>query len=126
MVLAGVCGLAVIALLAAGRLTDSVRGIAALGVTAVIWGWGVAQYPVLLPGTAVTLSNAGAPNDTLVAIVVLTIVAALLIGPAFILLYRLQSRRLLGTGEAGTLPPPVPADPPEPAANHDNHRPQES
>ena len=126
MVLAGVCGLAVVALLAAGRLTGGVRGIAALGVAAVVWGWGVAQYPVLLPGTTVTLSNAGAPNDTLVAIVVLTVVAALLIGPAFILLYRLQGRRLLGTGEAGTLPPPVPADPPEPAANHDNHKPQAS
>ena len=126
VVLAGVCGLAVVALLAAGRLTGGVRGIAALGVAAVVWGWGVAQYPVLLPGTTVTLSNAGAPDDTLVAIVVLTVVAALLIGPAFILLYRLQGRRLLGTGEAGTLPPPVPADPPEPAANHDNHKPQAS
>ena len=28
-----------------------VRVIAALGVTAVVWGWGVAQYPVILPGT---------------------------------------------------------------------------
>ena len=54
------------------------------------------QYPVLLPGTAVTLSNAGAPNDTLVVIVVSFIVAVPLIGPAFILLYSLQSRRLLG------------------------------
>jgi cytochrome d ubiquinol oxidase subunit II len=71
VVLAGICGLAVVTLLAAGRLTG-IRGIAALGVAAVVWGWGVAQYPVLLPGTAVTLSNAGAPNDTLVAIVVLS------------------------------------------------------
>jgi cytochrome d ubiquinol oxidase subunit II len=101
VVLAGVCGLAVIILLAAGRLTG-VRGIAALGVAAVVWGWGVAQYPALLPGTAVTLSNAGAPNDTLVSLVVLFIVAALLIGPAFILLYSLQSRRLLGADEPGT------------------------
>jgi cytochrome bd ubiquinol oxidase subunit II len=101
VVLAGVCGLAVVILLAAGRLTGA-RGIAALGVAAVVWGWGVAQYPALLPGTAVTLSNAGAPSDTLVSLVVLFIVAALLIGPAFVLLYSLQSRRLLGADEPGT------------------------
>ena len=123
MVVAGICGLAVVTLLAAGRLTG-VRGIAAFGVAAVVWGWGVAQYPVLLPGTAVTLSNAGAPNDTLVAIIVLVIVAVLLIGPAFILLYSLQSRRLLGTAEAATLP--VPADPPEPRASQDDRKPQAS
>ncbi len=125
VVLAGVCGLAVVILLAAGRLTG-VRVIAALGVAAVVWGWAVAQYPALLPCTAVTLSNAGAPNDTLVAIVVLAIVAMLLIGPSFILLYSLQSRRLLGTDEAATPLATVPADPPEPRANHDEHKPQTS
>jgi cytochrome d ubiquinol oxidase subunit II len=124
-VLAGVCGLAVVTLLAAGRLTG-VRGIAALGVAAVIWGWGVAQYPVLLPGTAVTLSNAGAPDDTLVAIVILVIVAVLLIGPSFILLYSLQSRRLLGTDQAAALPAAVPADPPEARASQDDRKPQAS
>ena len=61
--------------------------IAALGVAAVVWGWGVAQYPVLLPGTTVTLSNAGAPQSTMVAIVVLFIVAVVLIGPSFALLF---------------------------------------
>jgi cytochrome d ubiquinol oxidase subunit II len=94
VVIAGVCGLAVLALLTAGRLTG-VRVIAATGIAAVVWGWGVAQYPVLLPGTAVTLTNAGAPASTLVAIVVLFIVAAVLIGPAFALLYTLQGRRIL-------------------------------
>jgi cytochrome bd ubiquinol oxidase subunit II len=94
VVVAGVCGLAVLALLTADRLTG-VRVIAATGIAAVVWGWGVAQYPVLLPGTAVTLTNAGAPESTLVAIVVLFIVAAVLIGPAFGLLYTLQGRRIL-------------------------------
>jgi len=101
VILAGVCGLAVLVLLAAGR-TQGVRVIAALGVAAVVWGWGVAQYPVLLPGTTVTLSNAGAPDATLVALVILFIVAVLLIGPSFALLYTLQSRRLLQAGEPGT------------------------
>jgi cytochrome bd ubiquinol oxidase subunit II len=101
VILAGVCGLAVLVLLAVGQTTVA-RGIAALGVAAVVWGWGVAQYPVLLPGTAVTLSNAGAPDSTLVALVVLFIVAAVLVGPSFVLLYTLANRRLLQAGEAGT------------------------
>jgi cytochrome d ubiquinol oxidase subunit II len=100
VVIAGVCGLAVLALLTGGRLTG-VRVIAATGIAAVVWGWGVAQYPVLLPGTAVTLANAGAPDSTLAAIVVLFIVAAALIGPAFGLLYALQGRRMLSGDSDG-------------------------
>jgi len=113
-ILAGVCGLAVIALLTTSRL-KGVRVIAALGVAAVVWGWGVARYPVLLPDTTVTLSNAGAPNDTLVALVVLFIIAVLLIGPAFALLFTLQDRRLLGAGEPGTLAAAIPAGRTHPA-----------
>jgi cytochrome d ubiquinol oxidase subunit II len=101
VILAAVCGLAVLALLTAGR-TMGTRVIAALGVAAVVWGWGVAQYPVLLPRTSVTLSNAGAPNTTMVPLVILFIVAVLLIGPSFILLYTLQRRRLLQAGEPAT------------------------
>jgi cytochrome bd ubiquinol oxidase subunit II len=98
VILAGLCGLAVLALLTAGRLRG-VRVIAALGVAAVIWGWGVAQYPVLLPGTAVTLSNAGAPQSTLDAIVVLFVAAVLIVGPSFALLFSLQGRRLLNADD---------------------------
>jgi len=94
VVLAGACGLAVLALLTADR-PRGVRVLAAAGVAAVIWGWGVAQYPVLLPGTNVTLSNAGAPPATLVAIVVLFVVAVVIVGPSFALLFSLQNRRLL-------------------------------
>jgi cytochrome d ubiquinol oxidase subunit II len=111
VITAGVCGLAVVALLAAGRRGSGwhtlTRVIAALGVAAVVWGWGVAQYPVLLPGTPVTLANAGAPHATLVAIIVVFIAAALLVGPSFALLFTMQSRRLLGAGEHGTLPAAV-------------------
>ena len=74
-----------------------------------MWGWGVAQYPVLLPGTPVTLANAGAPHATLVALIALFIAAALLVGPSFALLFTMQSRRLLGPGEQGTLPAAVAA-----------------
>jgi cytochrome d ubiquinol oxidase subunit II len=107
VVLAGVCGLAVLALITAGRPTGS-RIIAALGVAAVIWGWGGAQYPVLLPGTAVTLTNAGATQATFVALVVVAIAAAILVVPSFALLYSLQGRHMLGGGEQETLTGPQP------------------
>jgi hypothetical protein len=45
VILAGLCGLAVLALLTTRRRAG-VRLIAALGVAAVIWGWGVAQYVI--------------------------------------------------------------------------------
>jgi cytochrome bd ubiquinol oxidase subunit II len=124
VILAGVCGLAVLALLTAGR-TKGLRVIAALGVAAVVWGWGVAQYPVLLPGTTVTLSNAGAPRATQVAVIVVFIAAALLTGPSFALLFTLQGRRILHAGDGAavlataqarrTQPPAGPPGPPLPA-----------
>jgi cytochrome bd ubiquinol oxidase subunit II len=106
VIIAGVCGIAVVALLTTGLTADrrsGVRVIAALGVAAVIWGWGVAQYPVLLPGTNVTLSNAGAPDTTLTAIVVLFVAAVVIVGPSFALLFSLQGRRLLHADDAGTV-----------------------
>ena len=54
-----------------------------------MWGWGVAQYPVLLPGTAVTVTNAGALQATFDALIVLFVMAVLLVGPSFALLYYL-------------------------------------
>jgi len=103
VVLAGICGLAVLALLTAGR-TKGIRVIAALGVAAVIWGWGVAQYPVLLPGTAVTLTSAGATQATFVALVVVAVAAVILVVPSFALLFTLQGHRMLGGDEQGTPP----------------------
>jgi cytochrome bd ubiquinol oxidase subunit II len=95
VIIAAVTGVAVVALLSAGRRPRGARLLAALGVAAVIWGWGVAQYPALLPGTPVTLSNAGAPHATLVALVVLFVAVAVIIGPSFALLFSLQSRQAL-------------------------------
>jgi len=113
VIVAGLCGLAVLVLLTAGRRSGvwvtGVRVIAALGVAAVVWGWGVAQYPVLLPGTAVTLTNAGAPYTTLTAIVWLFVAAVVLVGPSFALLFWLQGRRLLHADEVGTVQATAPA-----------------
>jgi cytochrome d ubiquinol oxidase subunit II len=92
-------GVAVLVLVTIRR-PRGIRVLAALGVATVIWGWGVAQYPTVLPGTAVTLSNAGAPHATLVALIVLFVAVAVIIGPSFALLFALQGRRAL-QGESG-------------------------
>jgi hypothetical protein len=64
----------------------------------------VAQYPVVLPRTEVTLTNAGATEATFVALVVVAIAAVILVVPSFALLYALQGRQMLGGGEHGTPP----------------------
>jgi cytochrome bd ubiquinol oxidase subunit II len=122
VIAAGLCGLAVLALLSAGQLRG-VRVIAATGVAAVIWGWGVAQYPVLLAGTAVTLSNAGAPDTTLAAVVVLFVVAVVIVGPSFALLFSLQGRRFLHTDDGGTVPATAQSRQPLPPAEPPGRRP---
>jgi cytochrome d ubiquinol oxidase subunit II len=100
VIVAGLSGLALVALLTVGRVSRPavIRFLAALAVAAVVWGWGVAQYPVLLPGTSVTLTNAGAPHATLVAIVALFAVIALVVGPSFVLLFSLHGRMVLEGG----------------------------
>ena len=104
VVVAGVCGLAVLVLEAARRVATVARVVAALGVAAVIWGWGVAQYPVLLPGTSLTLANAGAPHSTLVATLAVAVLVVVLVVPSFGLLFTLQSRRMLRSEPHGTGP----------------------
>ncbi|HXN37820.1 MAG TPA: cytochrome d ubiquinol oxidase subunit II [Solirubrobacteraceae bacterium] len=94
VLLASACGVAVLALLALGRLRG-LRPLAALGVAAVVWGWGVAQYPTLLPGTGLTLADGSAPHATLVALVVVFAAAVVLVGPGFVLLFWLHGRQLL-------------------------------
>jgi cytochrome bd ubiquinol oxidase subunit II len=89
------CGVAVIVLLATGRRPEALRPLAILGVAAVVWGWGVAQYPALLPGTGLTLSSGAAPHSVLVTVVVVFVAAAVLVGPSFLLLFSLHGRQLL-------------------------------
>jgi cytochrome d ubiquinol oxidase subunit II len=94
VILAAACGLAVVVLLATGR-SHGLRPLSVLGVAAVVFGWGVAQSPVLLPGTGMTLTTAAAPHSVLVTLVVIFVVAALLVVPSFLLLFSLQGRQLL-------------------------------
>jgi cytochrome d ubiquinol oxidase subunit II len=94
VILAASCGLAVVALLVTGR-SHGLRALSVLGVAAVVFGWGAAQYPVLLPGTGLTLTSGAAPHSILVTVVVVFVAAALLVGPSFLLLFSLHGHQLL-------------------------------
>jgi cytochrome d ubiquinol oxidase subunit II len=71
------------------------RVLAAGAVAAVIWGWGVAQSPELLPG-ALTIDQAAAPDSTMTALFVVFGAALLVVVPAIALLLTLHQRSLLG------------------------------
>ena len=61
---------------------------------ALVLGWGVAQWDYLLP-ESLTVSQAAAPPGTITAVFVAVALAALLIVPAFVLLYVLDQKSLL-------------------------------
>jgi cytochrome bd ubiquinol oxidase subunit II len=95
MILSGSGGLAVLAMLGRGA-RRGLRPLAALTVAALIWGWGVAQHPYLLP-TSLEISGAAAPGPTLTSVLVVFGVAALVVVPALGLLYWLSQRELLSS-----------------------------
>jgi cytochrome d ubiquinol oxidase subunit II len=63
-------------------------------VTAVIWGWGAAQYPYLLP-QALTIEDAAAPHETLIGVLIVFGVAVAVVLPALGFLYTLAQRSML-------------------------------
>jgi cytochrome bd ubiquinol oxidase subunit II len=79
-------GLVALALVAARRF-ELARYTAALAVAAIVAGWALAQKPILLPG--LTVQEAAAPRDTLVALVVAVIAGGVILFPALALLFRL-------------------------------------
>jgi cytochrome d ubiquinol oxidase subunit II len=100
VVLSALCGVGVLIILpAAARRPGAppwpLRPLAGGAVIAVIWGWGVAQFPFLLP-TSLEISRAAAPPDTLAAVIVVFIAAGILVLPALGLLYWLSQKALLG------------------------------
>jgi cytochrome d ubiquinol oxidase subunit II len=99
VIVTGVCGLIVLTKLTSRRLRG-LRPVAWVGVAAIVWGWGVAQYPAVLPGTGLTLSNAGATGATLNTLLVLAIVALVVVTPSYLLLFWLHGRQLLTSDES--------------------------
>jgi cytochrome d ubiquinol oxidase subunit II len=93
VILSALCGLGVLALLARGA-RRGLRVFAVGAVVSVIWGWGVAQFPYLLP-TSLKITQSAAPHQTLGVVMVVFIAAAVIVLPALALLYLLTQRDIL-------------------------------
>jgi cytochrome bd ubiquinol oxidase subunit II len=106
VIVSGLCGLGVLALLWRGERRGA-RPLAIGAVVAVIWGWGVAQYPYLLP-QSLTINDGASSSETLTAVLVVFGVAVVVVLPALAFLYTLAQRSALeGETEAPEpLPPP--------------------
>jgi cytochrome d ubiquinol oxidase subunit II len=99
VIASALCGLGVLALLWRGERRGA-RPLAVGAVVAVIWGWGVAQYPYLLPQT-LTINEGAAPSATLTAVLIVFGVAVVVVLPALGFLYTLAQRSVLeGEGQA--------------------------
>jgi cytochrome d ubiquinol oxidase subunit II len=93
VILSLLCGAVLLAVLLRGGRRP-LRPLAAGAVVAVIWGWGVAQFPYLLP-TSLRIDQAAAPDPTMTIIFVVFGVAAVLVLPSLGLLYTLAQKDLL-------------------------------
>jgi len=93
VILSLLCGAAALAVLLRGGRRP-LRPLAAGAVVAVIWGWGVAQFPYLLP-TSLRIDQAAAPDPTLTIVLIVFGVAAVLVLPSLGLLYTLAQRDML-------------------------------
>lgn len=87
------CGFAALALLLQ-RGRSGLRPLAVGAVVAVIWGWGVAQFPYLLP-TSLRIDQAAAPDATMTIVFIVFAVAAVVVLPSLGLLYALAQKDLL-------------------------------
>ena len=93
VLLSVVCGAGALVLLVRGAARGA-RLLAVLAVAGIIGGWGVAQWPYILPET-LTFADASAPSGTLTALVVATVLFVALVVPGFVVLYLLAQRGLL-------------------------------
>ncbi|MDQ3725416.1 MAG: cytochrome d ubiquinol oxidase subunit II [Actinomycetota bacterium] len=89
------CGAGALAVLVRGGRRP-LRPLAGAAVVAVIWGWGVAQFPYLLP-ISLRINEAAAPDPTLTIVLIVFAIAAVLVLPSLALLYTLSQRDLLDT-----------------------------
>jgi cytochrome d ubiquinol oxidase subunit II len=91
----------------ARRYYAGARLAAALAVTLIVWGWGFAQYPYLLPPD-LTIAAAAAPPVTLRLALIAVLVGAVLLFPSLYYLLRVfkVSRRMPFAAPPTTRPAP--------------------
>jgi cytochrome d ubiquinol oxidase subunit II len=102
LLVSAAAGIAAAALVARSRF-EPARYAAALAVAATIAGWAFAQQPDMLPG--LTISEAAAPDDTLVAVIVAVLAGGAILFPSLVLLFRLTLGGRLGSGGEPHAPP---------------------
>lgn len=88
---AAACGAAAVWLLIREAAAQITRAAAVGSVAAVVLAWGLAQRPYLLPTTMTVAEGAGA-TATMQWLVIVSAIAVVLVGPALVLLYWLDSR----------------------------------
>lgn len=98
VVLSVACGSIALLLLARGSVNVA-RVLAAGAVASIVVGWGVAQYPELVP-TSLTVAAGAAPAGTLEAITVIAGMALVVIAPSVGLLFLLDQRSRLSSAIA--------------------------
>ncbi len=105
VIVSGLCGIGSLLLLLRS-LHRGARFLAIGAVATVIAGWGVAQWPYVLP-ESLKIGAAAAPSGTLTAVLVVFAFAVVIILPSLGLLYVLDQKSLLpGEGmESPPLPP---------------------
>jgi cytochrome d ubiquinol oxidase subunit II len=114
LIVSGLAGVATLALVVARRY-EPARYSGSLAVAAIVVGWALAQKPVLLPG--LTIHQAAASHDALVAVVIAVTAGGLIVFPALALLFRLTlSGTLRGGHVVGDEPVSAAAYAPPPRA----------
>jgi cytochrome d ubiquinol oxidase subunit II len=93
VIVSALCGSGALFLLWRGARRGA-RPLAVGAVAAVIWGWGIAQHPYLLP-QQLTIDEAAAPSATLTAVLIVFGVAVVLVIPSMVLLFTLAQRSLI-------------------------------
>jgi cytochrome d ubiquinol oxidase subunit II len=101
LIVSAIAGIGALALVAQRRY-EPARYVAAVAVAATIAGWALAQQPDILPG--LTIEQAAAPHDTLVAIIVAVLAGGAILFPSLLLLFRLTLGGHLGSGEPASAP----------------------
>jgi cytochrome d ubiquinol oxidase subunit II len=106
LIVSVVAGLGTFALVVRGRF-EPARYTAAVAVAAIVAGWALAQSPTFLPG--LTVEEAAAPHDVLVAITVAVLGGAIILFPSLALLFRLTLGGRLGYAHEEPAAAPGPA-----------------
>jgi cytochrome bd ubiquinol oxidase subunit II len=114
VIVSALAGATTLALVARERF-NTARYTAALATTAIVAGWALAQQPRFLPG--LTIEQAAAPHDTLIAVIVAIVGGGIILFPSLTLLLRLTLGGALGYDDHGrdrTAGPPSRARPAHP------------